>query len=95
MQVPKCLSHDESQFHFVVHGYALWAEHRTCTGKQDGGWRLQEEEGLLWRSARELLDVVGIVSAYAYDLLKRYCVHDLEHLIPSIQPFPRPPSGIT
>lgn len=68
MQIPHSLAHHKPQLDLIVHVYALGTQHGASTWKQDGGWGLEEEEGLLGGCGGELFDVVGVVAADAHDL---------------------------
>jgi len=61
IKVRERLAHDQSEFDFEVHIHALGPQDRAFGGKQDGAWRLEEEEGLLGPLVVEFGDVVAIV----------------------------------
>lgn len=59
VKIAHCLAHDEAELDFVVHVHTTGAEHGTLAREEDGGRRLQEEEGLLGTGAVELGNVVA------------------------------------
>lgn len=58
VQIPNGFPHHQSQFHLIVQVRAAGSKHRTFAGTQDGGGRLQEEEGLFGLGVVQLGDVV-------------------------------------
>lgn len=62
IEITHGLAYHQAQFHLVVHADALGAENGTATGDEDGGGRLEEEEGLLGLGVVELGDVIAIKS---------------------------------
>jgi hypothetical protein len=51
-----------------MHDHTFRTEDRTGAGKENGGWRLEEEERLFGTRGVELDDMVGVVAAYAHNL---------------------------
>lgn len=59
IQVPKRLAHHQTQFYLVVQRGAAGAQDGALVGTEDGGRRLQEEEGLLGLGVVQFGDVVA------------------------------------
>lgn len=59
VQIPKGLAHHQTEFHLIVQVGAAGAQHGAFAGTEDGGGRLEEEEGLLRFSVVQLGDVVA------------------------------------